>query len=83
MREYYVLKSQIHDPDTPMYMEDLSGKHADEYYKAMYDKIQSLMRRETWYIVSRKSVDYHNVLTITWSFKYKRKPDGIIRKFNA
>ena len=25
MRESYVLKSQIHDPDTPTYMEALSG----------------------------------------------------------
>ena len=25
MREYYVLESQIHNPDTPTYMEDLSG----------------------------------------------------------
>ena len=25
--EYYVLNSQSHDPDTPTYMEELSGKH--------------------------------------------------------
>ena len=29
MREYYVLKSQIHDPDTPTYMEALSGKNSE------------------------------------------------------
>ena len=33
------------------------------------------MRRDTWEIVSRKSVDDHNVLPGTWSFKFKRKPD--------
>ena len=30
MREYYVLKSQIHDTYTPMYMEVLSGENAEE-----------------------------------------------------
>ena len=30
MRESYVLKTQIHDPDTPTYMEALSGKNSEE-----------------------------------------------------
>ena len=30
MRESYVIKSQSRYPDTPMYMEALSGKNADE-----------------------------------------------------
>ena len=47
MRKYYVLKSQSHDPDTPAYMEALSGENLEEYFKAMDDEIQSLMRRET------------------------------------
>ena len=47
MRESYVLKSQSHDPDTPMYMEVLSGKNLEEYFKAVDDEIQSLMRRDT------------------------------------
>ena len=46
-------------------------------------QIQSLMRRDTWEIVSRKSVADHNVLPVTWSFKCKRKPDWKIRKFKA
>ena len=49
----------------------------------MDDEIQSLMRRYTWDIVSRKSVADHNVLPGTWSFKCKRKPDWTIRKFKA
>ena len=27
MRKYYAIKSQSHDPDTPTYMEELSGEH--------------------------------------------------------
>ena len=46
-REYYVLKYQIHYPDTPMYMEALSGEKLEEYFKTMDDEIQSLMRRDT------------------------------------
>ena len=49
----------------------------------MDDEIQSLMRRKTWDIVSRKSVADHNVLPGTWSFKCKRKPDWTIRKFKT
>ena len=50
MIESCVLKSQSHYPDTPMYMEALSGKNSEEYFKAMDDEIQSLMRRDTWEI---------------------------------
>ena len=31
MREPHDLKSQIHYPDAPTYVELLSGKHSDEY----------------------------------------------------
>ena len=67
MRESYALKTQSHDPDTPMYMEVLSGKNLEEYFKAVDDEIQSIMIRDTWGIVSRKSVADHNVLPGTWS----------------
>ena len=69
MRESYALKTQSHDTDTPTYTEELSGENLEEYFKAMDDEIQSLMRRNTWEIFSRKSVDDHNVLPGSWSFK--------------
>ena len=53
-REYDVIKSQSYDTDTPTYMEALSGEYMDKYFKAMDNKIQSLMRRYTWDIVSWK-----------------------------
>ena len=81
--EYYVIKSQSHDPDTPTYMYALSVEHEDEYYNTIDDEIQSIMRRETWEIISSKSVAYHNVLYGTCSFKCTRKPDRTIRKFKA
>ena len=71
MGYYYIIKSQSHDPDTPTYTKALSGETADEHYRAMDDKIQSITRRDTWDIVSTRSVDDHNVLPGTWSFKCK------------
>ena len=38
----------IHDRDLN------SNENTDEYFKEMDDEIQSLMRRDTWEIVSRK-----------------------------
>ena len=64
-------------------MEALSGENSEEYFKEMDDEIQSLTRRKTWEIVSRKSVADNNVLPEKWSFKYKSKPDWKIRKFKA
>ena len=49
----------------------------------MYYEIQSLIRRYTWEIVSRKSFADHNVIPGSWYFKCKRKPDWKIRKFKA
>ena len=49
----------------------------------MDDEIQILMRKDTWEIVSRKSVADHNVLPVTWSFRLKRKPYWTISKFKA
>ena len=46
-------------------------------------EIQSIMRKDTWGVVSRKPVADHNVLPGTLSFKCKRKPDWTIRKFKA
>ena len=75
MRESYVLKSQSHDPDTPTYTKALSGKNAEEYFKATDDKILSLMRSYTWEIVLINSVADHKVLPGTWYFKCKSKTD--------
>ena len=62
VKEYYALKIQSHNTDAPIYMEALSGENSEEYFKAIDDEIQSLMRRYTLVIVSRNSVSDHNVL---------------------
>ena len=80
MREYYVINSQRYDTVTTAYTEDLSGEHADEYYKAMDGEIHGLTRRGKWEVVPRKSVADHNVHPGKRSFKCKRKPDLTIMK---
>ena len=64
-------------------MESLLGDNLEEYFQAINDEIQSLTRRDTLEIVLRKSVDDHNVLPVTWYFKFKSKPDWTVRKFKA
>ena len=66
-----------------MYMEALSGENGEEYFKATDDEFQYLIRRDTWEIVSSKSVADNNVLPGTWYFRRKRKPDRKTRKFNV
>ena len=43
-------------------MEALSSEHIDEYYKKTDDEIQSLVRRDTWEIVSKNSIADTNVI---------------------
>ena len=83
MRESYAIKTQSHDTDNPTYMEALSGENPEEYFKAMDDEIQIIMRRDKWEIVLRKLIADHNVIPGTWSFKFSRKPDWKISKFKA
>ena len=48
-----------------------SNENTDEYFKAMDDEIQSLIKRDTWEIVSKKSVADNNMLPGTWSLKHR------------
>ena len=57
---------QSQDPDTPTYMEALSGENTEYFLNTTDDEIQSLTRRETWEIVLRKSIADHNMLPVTW-----------------
>ena len=47
MRQYYALKYQSQYPDTPIYMDALSGTHSDVHNKVVDDKITSLIGRDT------------------------------------
>ena len=59
MRQYYALKYQSQYPDTPIYMDALSGTNSDVHNKVVDDKITSLIGRDTWGLVPRKYVADH------------------------
>ena len=54
MKQSYALKTQSHNPDTTTYMEPLSGENSEEYFNAIDDEIQSLMRKDTREIVFKE-----------------------------
>ena len=49
----------------------------------MDDEVKSLIKKETWEAVPSNFVADHQVLSVTWYFKYKSKTDGNIIKFKA
>ena len=72
------------DPDSPNFMEAITGEHSEEYLEAMGIEMQALQRAVTWDIVPRSQVPRTtNVLPLTWVYKLKRYPDGCPRKFKA
>jgi hypothetical protein len=73
-----------YDPDTPSYMEAMSGDNAEDYWVTMKGEIDSLVKRQTWDIVPRSSCA-PNALIVpgTWAFRCKRRPDGTFRKFKS
>ena len=72
------------DPDTPSYVEALSGDHAEQYWIAMRDEIDALVKRKTWEVVLRSKCEPDAVIVPgTWAFRCKRRPDGTFRKFKA
>ena len=80
MREYYVLKSQSHDTDTPTYMEALSGKMRNNTSRQWMTKFKVLWEGTHGRFFSRKSVADNNMIPGTFYFKWKRKPDWTISK---
>ena len=59
----------------------MHGPFADEYWKAAATEIETLEAIKAWDIV--ECTKDMNVLQLTWPFKLKSFPDGIIKKFKA
>ena len=75
MKESYVIKTQSHDLDTPTYMEALSGENPEEYFKAMDDEIQSLMRRDPH--CSSQNISLTNHFTTFYTIGVRLRIDHI------
>ena len=59
----------------------MNGKFTGEYWEAAVTDIETLESMPAWEVVEQESE--MNVLKSTWSFKLKRYPDGLIKKFKA
>ena len=77
----YAAKLRGNDPDSPTFHQALNGENAEEYIKAMQEKVATLILQRTWTSVPRTK-DL-NVLKGTWVFKLKSLPDGTLYRFKA
>lgn len=71
------------DNDTPMYHEAINGPDSEGFYEAMKSEIDTLDTMQPWEIVPCAAASGYNVLALTWDFKRKRFPDGLVRKLKA
>ena len=59
----------------------MKSKFDNKYWKSAVTKVQTLEKMDAWDVVDRPQEK--NVLDGTWTFKLKRYPDGLIKKFKA
>ena len=72
------------DPDYPRFHQAMAGPHRAEFQIGMKKEIKELEERSTWTVVKRSSIpEGANVLPVTWAFRIKRFPTGLIQKFKA
>ena len=55
----------------------------NEYWKAMELEIATLEALNAWEVVEYDPSSMPNVIWLTWAFKCKRYPDGLVKKFKA
>ena len=59
----------------------MKGPFAEEFWKAAVVELETLEGMGAWEIVDQ--TDDMNVIDLTWAFKLKSYPDGLIKKFKA
>ncbi|MCA1807758.1 MAG: hypothetical protein LC687_07920, partial [Actinobacteria bacterium] len=74
-------KAADSDPDTFTYQEAMNHPDADGFMDAAKTEIETLHKMKVWDEVDRQP--WMNVLPGTWTFRLKRYPSGLIRKFKA
>ncbi len=74
-------KSAASKEDNPTWWQAMNGPYADNYWKAAEIEIMTLEGKDSW-IVTERTDDMH-VLLSTWTFKLKRFPDGLVKKFKG
>jgi Reverse transcriptase (RNA-dependent DNA polymerase) len=76
------LSARANAKDNPTWEEAMNGPDKAGYWKAMGKEVTTLeTEMDSWEVVERQG--WMNVLPSTWAFRYKRFPDGTIRKLKA
>ena len=75
------LGAKANDPDTPNYHEAMNGPNAAGFWEAMRKEIQTLVDMNVWEVVDREP--FMDVIPVTWAYKIKRFPSGLVRKLKA
>ena len=67
------------DPDTPTIREVLTGPYHDEFLEAMSLEISELEAHKTWTVIKKQDVPTTaKIVPLTWAFKVKRWPSGLM-----
>ena len=93
-RNPYMFKAKPgNDPDTPTIKEALTGPHHDDFLAGMSLEIEELAGHDTWTVMKRADIKNSTradgtvyqpqVIPLTWAFRIKRWPDGLLRKLKA
>jgi len=69
--------------DNPNWKQATQGKFENKYWKAMELEISTLEAINAWEVMEYASKTMPNVIPLTWAFKCKQFPDGLIKKFKA
>jgi hypothetical protein len=72
------VSSSVISPLPPTYRSALKDPN---WYNAMLDDFNALMRNDTWYLVARPVGV--NVVTGMWIFRHKLNPDGTLARYKA
>ena len=77
------LKARAEDSneDNPIWNQATNGPFPDKYRKAACNEIETLEVMGSWDVVDHEYV--MNVIRLTWYFKLKPYPDGLIKNYKA
>ena len=76
-----VLAAKANDADNPRWHEATSGENSEGFWDAMWKEIKTLEDKDVWEQVPREAS--MRVIPVTWAFKIKRFPSGLVRKLKA
>ena len=93
-RNPWIFKSKAKKgPDTPGIREAITGEFRDEFIQGMANETAELESHDTWEVIKRSDIKpiikadgaetIPRVIPLTWAFKIKCWPSGLLRKIKA